>query len=676
MQPPGDDPVPTVPSGLVPVEGAPARKTPGRLWLGLAGAAVVGCALGAVLWGSQQSQRHSAELAQLGAQTERDRAKGVKQLQTQSQLRIEGQGAIAMQEAGMVAPAAAALARVAAAMPALDRGVYAQAAHFLVPRLLSFEEATQGILPGETVRWQGSNLVRGLDGQLRELPGQAIAAHLFSPSGSELLVVDTDRQVWLHQWPALTTAGPHPLGPVCIDGLDFLPDGRFAVDTAALRDEGQPGSATPGPWAPAAGTAVRIVLGRDGKPGPPAARETSAVSRCAPSPARRGSEATARPAAQRRLQFPRLRDETTFWRVAPRPEPARETPAVLPLDIRDRPPYGELDGSGLPGTPEEREAVIRSLGDEALTTGMIRGEGRSIALSLHLAAANQATALRVCEFDPSSRKIAACGSIPLPANVSPVYAPDHRRALLTTNDGQGEPFRLVDIARLGRRCSVPQAPAERVDTAAFNAAGDRLAVVTVDHELWSFELTAACEARLVVRQALPALREGARSTIAWLDAHTVVWVAGQGEVFAMDARDGMMRWSRHTLWPLAARGVQVRASGDGRLVVFHDQRHLQLASAANGLALAGLLDVRTLKAPDQKPGGEICEAEPGRNGEVHLRVQAGGCASNAPTATTTWRRLAPDDPQLASQGKPGLWRRTAISERDGRTAVTLQELLR
>jgi hypothetical protein len=652
-EPTGPD---TVPSFLAE---APERP---RWWPWAVAAALGAAALATGGWAVLQARQHAAELASRDAAAQRERATHEATLRTQARQRAQGQGALALQESGLHAAAAAALARLGPEGLALDGGIYGQAARFLAPRLVSFDEAVKTIQPGEAVRWQDSNLVRGLDGALREVPGQPIVAHLFAPGGSELLVVDAERQAWVYQWPSLATGGPHALGAVCIDNLDFLHDGRFAVDTAALRG------------AEAAGglSAARIVLARDGRPQPPVPRETGAVSKCAAAAGRRGNDAVAAATpAQRALPFPRLRPESAFWRPAPPREPPKEPAAVLPLDIRTSPPYGQLDAAALPGSAQEREAIQRSLGDEALTTGLARIEGRSIAMALHLGA-GQSTALRLCAFDPSTRKLSACGSVPLPGTVSPVFSADHRRLLLTSNDAQDGRFRLLDVARLGEACRIEQPPAGRVDTAAFSPAGDRLAVVTMEHELWSYELTPACEARLVLRTALPALREGTRSALAWLDATGVVWVAGQGEVFAVDAASGVMRWARHTLWPLAGRGVQVRTSGDGKLVALFDQRHLQLASSANGLALAGLLDARTLKG-----GGDICEAEVAASGEIRLRLQAGNCATPpGGESAADWRRLAPDDPALGFEGRPGLWRRTGVSERDGRTPVTLQDLLK
>ncbi|TWO72022.1 hypothetical protein FN976_04690 [Caenimonas sedimenti] len=669
----GDDPVPTVPAGLeragdVFLPEPPSRKP----WLVLTAIAVGTAAAGTILWSVLQSQRHAVEIEQLRARSERERASQETRQRAEVEARSQGESALAMLGSALYAPAAAALARLGPAAQSLDGGVYAQAARFLVPRLVTFDEAAKSLLPGDAARWRDSNLVRGLDGALQEVPGRPIAAHLFSPAGSELLIVDADQQAWVYRWPSLATAGPHALGAVCVDSLDILPDGRFAVDTGALRSTGDAEPSAP----PPAGSAVRIVLGLDGRPSAPVARETSAVSRCAASSGKRGQETAVRAAPLRRLQFPRLRDEAAFWRPSPRRDAPTELPAVLPLDIRPRAPYGELDPAALPGTAEERTAIQRHLGDEALTTGLVRAEGRSIALSLHITS-TQATALNLCEFEPASRKLTACGMVAMPAGAVPLFSPDHRRALLTT-DTRDDPFRLFNIVRLGERCKVAQPPGERVDTAAFNTAGDRLAVVTMSHELWSYEVTAACEVRLVLRQALPALREGTRSSLAWIDPATVIWVAGQGEVFALDARSGLLRWSQHSLWPLAGRGVQVRASADGKLVVLFDHRHVQLASAANGVALSGLLEVRTLKSAEQKAGGDICDAELANTGEIRLRVQAGTCSETAAQgeARTDWRRLAPDDPQLGLDTKPGLWRRTAISEGDGRAAVPLQELLR
>jgi hypothetical protein len=636
--------------------------------LRLVAAALGGTTLLAALGAGGLAQRHGTEREQLQAQAQRDRAALEVQQQAVTQSRKHGESALAMHGSGLFAPAASAFGRLPPAALALDGGIYAQAARFLQPRLLSFDEATRTLRPGEALRWRDSNILRGPDGLLREVGGRPIVAHQFAPAGSPLLAIDADRQAWVYQWPTLATAGPHRLGSLCVEGIEVLPDGQYAVNATEIPvASGQDTAAAPG-----LGRPVRIVLARDGRPGAPMPREATGTSKCAPAAGRREPSVP----AVRGLRFPRLREEAAFWREAPRREPAKAVPSVVPLDVHPRPPFGELDPQALKGTADERSALRRHLGDEALTTGLVLLDGRSIALSQHLNG-NQSTALNLCEFQPATRKLLACGMVPMNAAATPLFSANHRRLLLTMTQAQEDPFKLLDVGRLGARCKVAQHPGERVVAAAFNAGGDRLALVTLDHELWLYELAADCEARLAVRQALPAQREDGRSSLGWLDAHTVVWMAGQGETFAFEARSGQLRWAQHSVWPLRPAGVKVRPSDDGKLFVLFNQHFLQLASATSGVALSGLLDVRSLQAAGQKPGGDICDVEVSRTGEVWLRIGAGTCASGNGDATgrTQWRRLAPDDPALGFDTKPGLWRRTAISEKDGRSPLALQEFL-
>ncbi len=656
-----------------------------RLWLG-AGASGVAAVL-ALAGAGWLLQRQATELAQVRAADEQRRADAQTavaareaQQRLEAEARKQGDSALALLGNGLFAPAASGLARLGSVAAKLDGGRYAQAMRFLLPRLMTFDEAARSVAPGQAARWRETNLVRGLDGALRELPGAAIQMHWFARQRPELLVIDVKKRVRLYRWPSLAASGPFDLGTVCIEAITELPAGGWAVDATELLIMSDEDTAT----AQVAGDAVRFQLGHDGRPSPPVPRasSTGAAGCTTPKVVQRVAKPPEPPTTASRLQFPRLRPEPAFWQPVPRRAPPQPAPAVVPLDVRFEPPYGELRASRMRGSTGDREAAVRNLGIDAVSTGQVQLGARSFALSLHITG-NQSAALNICEIDAAQRQVLACGAVDMTVTGRTVFSPDHSRLLVTMSEVQEDPFKLVDVAGLGKRCAVSEHPAERVAGAAFNPGGSQLAVLTLDHELWLYTLSASCDVQLTTRFALPARAGGetVAGALVWADASTVLWLSGRGEAYAFEARSGLLQWQQAQLWRGSGGAVGLRSSPDGSLLLLFDRQQLRLVSALGGTGLSGLLDVRPLLGPgaDLQLGG-ICDAELADSGAVWLRLDPAGSCVGAPAEVLArrqrdWQRRAPDDPALGFDQQPGLWRRTAIADRDGRSAVALRELL-
>mgnify|MGYP001464901323 CR=1 FL=1 len=623
-------------------------------------------------------QRQAAQVAaanaliqQAKAEQEAERAQREAQQRAEAVARKQGDGALASLSSNFFAQAAEGLARLDASAALLDGGRYAQAARFLLPRLMTFSEAATSVGRGQVVRWGDSNLVRGPDGKLREIPGAVLERVWFSPKGTELLAVDVARRVSRVAWPAMTVRGPHALGAVRVDSVAWAANGRVSLRATeiwlASDEETEDAQVN--------GDVVRIDLGADAKPLPPVKIPSDAAGNSSMGASR--TPIVERPTA--RLEFPRLRDERSFWRTA-EPRLPDDKRTIVPMAVRIQPPYRALNFKAIKGdAAAQRDFLKRAMNTEPLTSGMAELDGRHLALAAVITG-NQGASFMVCDFDPATRVAAWCHIEDVTTTVRSYFSLDYRFMLLTMTEVQEDAFRLLDLSAGGARCKISAHPAERALQAAFDPTGSRLAVLTRDGEMWVYDVRKQpCEATVAVRFAPPD-RGGRGGVIAFAGPDTLIWLTDGSYVHAFDAASGLVIWSQEGGARRGAQGTRsVSISPDGRMFAITIDAVVELRSALTGVALSGPFSVFK-KAPGVEARGEVCEVAVDNHGGVRVEFDRESICSHDAIpqlrkGRAAWSRLAPDDPALKFGATTELWRRTAISDDDGKSPVPLGRLL-
>ncbi|MEJ8860067.1 TIR domain-containing protein [Variovorax robiniae] len=649
-----------------------------RLATALAGGLIVTLLL-AGAGGGYLLQRQAAQVSAANARAqqakavqEADRAQHEAEQRAEAVARKQGDGALASLSSNFFAQAAVGLARLDTSAASLDGGRYAQPARFLLPRLMTFSEAAASVGRGRVVRWGDSNLVRGPKGELREIPGAVLEQVWFSPQGTEVLAVDVAHRVSRIAWPTMTVRGPHALGAVRVDSVAWAANGQVSLRATEIwlaSDEDTKDAQMDG-------DTVRIDLDADAKPLPHVKIPVDAGGND------RVAGASRRPIAERttvRLEFPRLRDERSFWRAAESRLPDDKR-TIVPMAVRDPPPFPALNMGELKGdAAERRDFLARSMNTDSLTSGVAMVDGHHIALAASVTG-NQGAAFMACKFDPVTRVAAWCHVEDVTATVRPYFSPDYRFMLLTMTEVQEDAFRLLDLPAGGARCKVSAHPAERALEAAFDPTGSRLAVLTRDGEIWVYDVRKQpCEATVASRFALPD-RGSSGGVVAFAGPDTLVWLTDGPYVHAFDATSGLVKWSQEG--KASRRGNETRSvnvSPDGRLFATAIGGMVELRSALTGVALSGAFSVfRT--ATGAAGRGAVCEVAVDDYGAVRVDFDrellcSPEAAPQLRKGRGAWTRLAPDDPALGFGLAMELWRRTAISDDDGKSPVPLGRLL-
>lgn len=624
-------------------------------------------------------QRQAAQVAaanaltqQAKAEQEEERAQREAQQRAEAVARKQGDGALASLSSNFFAQAAEGLARLDASASLLDGGRYAQAAHFLVPRLMTFTEAAASVGRSQVVRWGDSNLVRGPDGKLGEIPGAVLERVWFSPKGTELLAVDVAHRVLRVAWPAMTIRGPHALGAVRVDSVAWAANGRVSLKATEIwiaSDEETEDAQVDG-------DALRIDLDVDAKPLPPVkipADDAGSV----PNEVVTRKHMVERPTA--RLVFPRLRDERSFWRTA-KPRLPDDKRTIVPMAVRNKPPFPVLDLRAIKGDAAlQRDFLKRAMNTESLASGIAEVDGHHLAVA-SVITGNQGAAFMVCDFDPSTRVAAWCHIEDVTATVRSYFSFDYRFTLLTMTEVQEDAFRLLDLPTGGARCKISAHPAERALQAAFDPTGSRLAVLTRDGEMWVYNIRKQpCEATVAVRFALPD-RGVSGGVIAFAGPDTLIWLTDGSYLHAFDPASGLVKWSQEGGAPRRTQGARsISVSPDGRLFATAIGGMVELRSALTGVALSGPFTV--LKTTNgAETTGAVCEVAVDNHGGVRAEFDREALCSPEVTPQLrkgrgAWSRLAPDDPALGFEPTTELWRRTAISDYDGKSPVPLGRLL-
>lgn len=616
----------------------------------------------------------NARVQKAKAEQETDRAQHEAKQRAEAVARKQGDGALASLNSNFFAQAAAGLARLDNSAALLDDGRYAQAARFLLPRLVTFSEATVSVGRGQVVRWGDSNLVRGPDGKLREIPGAVLERVWFSPSGAELVAVDVNHRVSRIDWPAMTVHGPHSLDAVRVDSVIWSANGHASLRATEIWLASDEDTID----AQVEGDAVRIDLDADSKPMDPVKIPTDTAESVRPEKASREPMAKWAPT---RLKFPRLRDERSFWRSAKSRPPDSQRP-IVPMAVRESPPFPVLKITASKGVaPAEREFLERSMNTDFLASGVAEVDGHHIALA-SVITGNQWAAFMACKFDPATREAVWCHIEDVTATVRDFFSPDHRFMLLRMTEVQKDPFRLLYLPGGGVRCKVSAHPAERALHVAFDPTSSRLAVLTRDGEMWVYDLhQQPCEATVAARFALP-VTGGSEGIIAFAGQNTLIWLTDKSYVHAFDAESGLVKWSQAGEELHRARGSRsVSVSPDARLFATVVGDEVELRSALTGVALSGAFHVFG-KAVGVDAKGKICEVAVDNNGGVRVEFDREAiCSPDAKTwrhhrhGRGAWVRLAPDDPALGFKLVTDLWRRTAISDSDGKSPVPLGNFL-
>lgn len=613
-----------------------------------------------------------ARVQQAKASQETERAHREAQQRSEAVARKQGDGALASLSSNFFAQAAVGLARLDASAALLDGGRYAQATRFLLPRLMTFSEAAAPLAKGQVVRWGESNLLRGPDGELREIPGAVQERVWFSPQGAELVAVDVAHRVSRIAWPAMTLRGPHALGAVRVDSVAWGPNGRVSLRATEIwlaSDEDTEDAQVDGDL-------VRIDLNDDASP-LPAVKISADSAANVPSAGALRRLATKRTPA--RLEFPQLRDERSFWRnVEPALTDNRRT--IKPMAVRNFPPYQAIDMKTLKDVDAARRYFLeRSMNTDSLESGVVVVDGHHIALASTITG-NQWAAYIACEFDPAVRAAKWCHVEDVTATVRRYLSPDNRFMLLTMTEVQEDAFRLLDLPVGGARCKVPAHPAERALHAVFDPSGARLAVLTRDREIWVYDVRKQpCEATVAARFVLPNTRESG-GVIAFAGPDTLIWLTEGRYAHAFDVASGLARWTQEVGVPSRVQGTRsISVSPDGRLFATVIGGMIELRSALTGVELSGIFSVfKTAAGVDAS--GIVCEVAVDNGGAVRVEFDrellcSVEVASELRKGRGAWVRLVPDDPALGFEAVTELWRRTGISDDDGRSPVTLSKLL-
>ena len=372
------------------------------------------------------------------------------------------------------------------------------------------------------------------------------------------------------------------------------------------------------------------------------------------------------PEATRQVHdFPQLLAQEQLWREATASELEQ---SKQPQDARQRQQAQArqlLEAADASQLKDDEKSVLANLGESVEGPSVITASDAVYPWGLYLTG-NSYGAFAACKIATASQRIEWCRQQEiLVIESSHNISPDQRWAANANRDGWSTPLELIDLTTLARS-EFKELPG-LVVTQAFDAASNRLVLLSETNELWLYALEHGAAPRLVQHSALgeafherckdpqnPRLAQANAGSVAFAGEHSVVGLGIDGVLFGFDSRSGDLTWRRplHSGIDRCAQRLAITAAG--AFFALHGPDVVQLFHAVSGVPLSGPV---TLQA--------LTEAPPGEGFFENLQLTGAGDVS-VTAGERVFIRPRPKMP-INTDLEPY----TGISAKDGRTPLNL-----
>ncbi|WP_166359549.1 toll/interleukin-1 receptor domain-containing protein [Pseudomonas akapageensis] len=371
------------------------------------------------------------------------------------------------------------------------------------------------------------------------------------------------------------------------------------------------------------------------------------------------------PEANQVHDFPQMLAQEQLWREATATELEQ---SKQPQDARQRQHEQAqqlLESADASQLKDDEKSVLANLGETVEGPWVVTDVDAVFPWGLYVTG-NSYGAFGACKIATASQRIEWCRQQEiLVIESGHSISPDQRWVANANRDGWSTPLELIDLTTMAHS-ELKELPG-LVVAQAFDAASNRLALLSETNELWLYALEHGAAPRLMKHRALgeavherctdpqnPRLAQPGAGSLAFAGEHRVVGLGTDGVLFGFDSQNGDLTWRRPLQSAIDRCTQRLAITASGGFFALHGADVVQLFHAVSGVPLSGPV---TLQALTGSPPGEGFFENLQLTGAGDVSVTAG---------ERVFVRPRPNMP-----ANTDLEHYTGISVTDGRTSLKL-----